>query len=172
MQNTQTKTLKWISTSKNDLLWTTGLITIAVIAPSILAHTPQNQWITGTVVNAVFFISAWKLGIVNALFIAVLPSSIALLGGLLLPPQVMLIPYIIISNALLISTFSFMKKQLLAGMFLASFLKFVFLSGIISIFFAGKLPTAMIQMMQWPQLITALAGGFIAIALIKKFSKN
>lgn len=172
MQNTKTKTLKWISTSKSDLLWTTGLMAAAIVAPAILAHTPQNQWVTGTIVNAVFFISAWKLGIVNALFIAILPSSIALFRGLLLPPQVMIIPYIIISNAILISVFSFMKKRLFAGMFIASLLKFIFLSGIVSIYFAGKLPVIMIQMMQWPQLITALAGGFVAVLLIKNFSKS
>mgnify|MGYP003993312053 CR=1 FL=1 len=170
MQSSQTK--KLFSTSSTDLLWTTGLTMAVVIAPALLAHTPQNQWITGTIVNASFFISAWKLGIVNALLIAIIPSSIALTRGLLLPPQVIIIPYIIISNAILISVFATFKKQLLTGVLLASFLKFAFIAGIVSLLFVGKLPTIVIQMMQWPQLITAVAGGFIAIIFIKQFSKS
>lgn len=172
MQNTQTKTNKLISFSKADLLWTTTLVIAAIAAPAIFAHTPQNQWITGTIVNAVLFISAWRLGIVNAILIGILPSSIALMQGLLLPPQVMIIPYIIISNVILISIFAALKKQPFVGIFMASFFKFLFLAGITSLFFAGKLPAMLLQIMQWPQLVTALAGGFIALALIKKISKN
>lgn len=172
MQNTQTKTLKLISLSKADLFWTVGLVVAAIAAPAIFAHTPQNQWITGTVVNAVLFVSAWRLGIINAILIGILPSSIALMQGLLLPPQAMIIPYIIVSNVILISIFAALKKQPLVGVFIASFFKFLFLAGITSLFFAGKLPAILLQMMQWPQLVTALAGGFIALALIKKLSKN
>ena len=170
MQITQTKTRKIISVSKKDLFWTTGLMILAIATPTVLAHTPQNQWITGTIVNAVLFIAAWRLGIVNAVIIGILPSSIALMQGLLLPPQVMIIPFIIASNVILISIFSILKKQLLVGVFVASFSKFLFLAGITSLLFAEKLPFALLQMMQWPQLVTALAGGFIAIAFIKKLS--
>jgi uncharacterized membrane protein len=172
MQTTQTKTNKLISFSKADLLWTTGLIMVAIVAPAIFAHTPQNQWVTGTIVNAVLFVSAWRLGVVNAVLIGILPSSIALMQGLLLPPQVMIIPYIVISNVILISIFSALKKQPLVGIFMASFFKFLFLAGITSLFFSGKLPAMLLQMMQWSQLVTALAGGFIALALIKKLAKN
>ncbi len=172
MQTTQTKTRKIISVSKKDLLWTTGLMLTAIIAPAALAHTPQNQWVTGTVVNAVLFVAAWRLGIVNAAFIAILPSSIALMRGLLLPPQAMIIPFIIISNILLISTFVILKKKSLIGVVTASLLKFLFLAGTTSLLFAEKLPITLLQMMQWPQLITALAGGFIAIAFIKKFPQE
>ncbi len=172
MQTTKIETGRIISLSKKDLLWTTSLMISAVIVPAVLAHTPHNQWITGTIVNAVLFIAAWKLGIINAAFIAILPSSIALMRGLLLPPQAMIIPFIIVSNILLIGIFTALKRQLFFGVFIASSLKFLFLAGITSLFFAEKIPTTLLQMMQWPQLITALAGGFIAIAFINKFLKN
>lgn len=161
--------IKIFAGSKTDLTWTAGLTTLAVIAPALLAHTPQNQWITGTIVNAILFVATWKLGLVNAALIAIVPSSIALSRGLLIPPQVLLLPYIIISNMLLIATFLNFKKRLLSGVFIASLVKFTFLASATSLLFAGKLPATLIQMMQWPQLITALAGGFIAIMVIKKF---
>ncbi len=170
MQQAKTK-IKIFSTSKTELLWTVGLIFSATLVPALLAHTPQNQWITGTIVNSILFISAWKLGIVNATLIAIIPSSIALNRGLLLPPQIMILPFIILSNIALILTFINFKKSLFLGVLFASILKFALLAGTVSFLFAEKLPIAMIQMMQFPQLITALAGGFLAVTLIKKLKK-
>ncbi|MEA2006582.1 MAG: hypothetical protein U9O20_00260 [Patescibacteria group bacterium] len=167
------KSLPIIGLETKDLLWTTTLTLLAIIAPALLAHTPHNQWITGTIVNALLFIAAWRLGLANAILVAVLPSSVALMRGLLPAPMAILIPYIIFSNVLLILTFSFLKKNLTLGVSIASFVKFTFLFGV-SLYFAPKLLAPMIMMLQWSQLITALAGGFVAamtISLLKKTTK-
>ena len=148
-----------------DLVWTVSLTLAAIIAPALLAHTPHNQWITGTIVNALLFIAAWKLGIANSLFVAAMPSSIALLRGLLPAPMAFLVPFIIISNLLLIIVFSSLRKNIALGIFISSLTKFIFLFGISS-YFAIKLAAPLIVMMQWPQLITALAGGFVAYGAI------
>jgi hypothetical protein len=148
-----------------DLAWTIGLIIASVIFPALLAHTPQSQWITGTIVNAIIFIAVWRVGIINAAMVTILPSSIALLRGLLPAPIAIMIPFIIVSNLVLISSFYALKKYPLAGIISASILKFLFLFAITSFFI--KLATPLVLMMQWPQLFTALAGGLIALGITK-----
>ncbi|MFA5926016.1 MAG: ECF transporter S component [Parcubacteria group bacterium] len=148
-----------------DVAWTLTLTAAAVIFPALLAHTPHNQWITGTIVNAILFLAVWRVGIANTLLIAILPSSVALMRGLLPAPMAMLIPYIILSNVILVSAFYVFKKHLLAGVISASFIKFLVLFAITSQLL--KVASPLIAMMQWPQLFTALAGGLIAIGFIR-----
>ena len=138
-----------------DIFWTAGLLLAAVILPAIFAHTPNNQWITGTIVNAILFIAVWRVGIANAALIAALPSSVALMRGLLPAPMAVLIPYIIVSNLLLISIFYFLPKYPLFAVVLSSLAKFLFLFAVTSYFV--KIATPFIVMMQWSQLFTALA---------------
>lgn len=159
----------WIGYKTTDLSWTVGLTTAIIIAPAILAHTPANQIITGTIVNALLFMAAYRLPLFNTFLIAILPSSVALLRGLLPAPMVLLIPYIILSNTILVSVFSFMKKTPKLGVFTASLLKFGFLYSV-TLVLAQQLNSPLIAMFQWPQLITALLGGMVFLSL-KKVSK-
>jgi len=156
----------WVGYRTSELSWTIGLTVAIVIAPAILAHTPANQLVTGSIVNALLFIAASRLPLANVFFVAVLPSSVALLRGLLPAPMAMLIPYIIFSNLLLVSAFSFLKKTPLIGVLTGSFIKFAFLYSI-TLLVAGKLSGPLVAMFQWPQLITALIGGFIALSVLK-----
>jgi len=169
MENTQPKTTAMTfpiaAYQTKDLLWTIGFIVSAVVFPALLAHTPQNQWITGTIVNTIIFIAVWRVGVVNAALVAILPSSVALIRGLLPAPMAVLIPWIILSNIVLIAIFYTLKKYPFAGIISASFAKFLFLFAITSFFI--KLSAPLVFMMQWPQLVTALAGGLIAVGIIK-----
>lgn len=160
-----------VGIESRDLAWTTVLTLLAIITPALLAHTPHNQWVTGTIVNALLFITAWRFGIVNSILVATLPSSIALLRGLLPAPMALLVPYIIFSNILLISIFLMLKKNLSYGIFISSLAKFGFLFGV-SLYFTPKLLAPLVVMMQWPQLITALAGGFVAAGTITFLKKQ
>ncbi|MDP1845489.1 MAG: hypothetical protein Q8L09_01935 [Candidatus Moranbacteria bacterium] len=173
MQNNQEKTtvttFPLATYSAKDALWTLGFLIAAVIFPALLAHTPHNQWITGTIVNTLLFLAVWRVGIVNAMLVAALPSSIALMRGLLPAPMAVLIPYIIISNLAMIFVFYAIKKYPLAGIISASLAKFLFLFAITSFFI--KLAAPFVMMMQWPQLVTALAGGLVAVGIIKLFAK-
>ena len=169
MENTEQKTATMnfpiAAYQTKDLLWTIGFFIAVVIFPALLAHTPQNQWITGTIVNAILLLAVWRVGVVNATLVAILPSSIALIRGLLPAPMAVLIPYIILSNIILIAIFYALKKYPFAGIISASLVKFLFLFAITSFFTKLTAPFAM--MMQWPQLFTALAGGLIAVGIIK-----
>ncbi|OGI25841.1 MAG: hypothetical protein A3J76_04855 [Candidatus Moranbacteria bacterium RBG_13_45_13] len=153
-----------------DLAWTIGFIAAAVLFPTILAHTPQNQWITGTIVNAIIFLAVWRVGIVNATFVAALPSSVALVRGLLPAPMAIMVPYIIVSNLVLILIFYSFKKHRLTGVIAASAAKFALLFVITTLFIPISHP--LIGMLQWPQLATALAGGLVVIGIIKLSAKT
>jgi hypothetical protein len=170
MNKTKTiaKQQAWIGYKTSDLSWTIGLTTAIIIAPAILAHTPANQIVTGTLVNGLLFLAAYRLPLFNAFLIAILPSSVALLRGLLPAPMVLLIPYIILSNTILVSVFSFMKKTPRLGVFTASLLKFGFLYSI-TLVLTQQLNSPLIAMFQWPQLITALLGGVVFLIFKKVF---
>ncbi|MEA1925646.1 MAG: hypothetical protein U9M90_00165 [Patescibacteria group bacterium] len=150
----------------SDLAWTVILILLAVAAPAIFAHTPHNQWITGTIVNALLFIAGWRLGVVNAFAIAAMPSTVALIRGLLPTPMAVMIPYIIMANFLLVIVFMALKKKLFLGIISASLVKFGFLF-IAATFLSAHIGLNLIVMFQWPQLATALAGGLVSIPIIK-----
>lgn len=158
-----------------DIAWTITFIIAAVIFPALLAHTPQNQWITGTIVNAILFLAVWRVGFVNAALVAALPSSIALMRGLLPAPMAVLIPYIILANIIMIAVFYFAQKtnlearlpSLVFAVSFAAFLKFAFLFAVTSYFL--KVASPLLVMMHWPQLFTALAGGLIAVGIIKLY---
>lgn len=171
----QTKTLSlpftWVSLKKKELSWTLGLGLLSVILPALLAHTPQNQWITGTLVNALLFLAAWRLGLANSFLVAIIPSTIALMRGLLPAPLAIMLPWIILGNLTLIATFTFLKKRQLLAMIIASSVKFLLIYAA-AWFYLSSMKTPLMLMMQWPQLITALAGGFLALGLIKNFSKK
>ena len=142
-------------------------LAIAIAAPFI-----KQQFITGPIVNAVLYVSTVILGIGAGVLIGFLPSMISAFAGLLPIPLLPMIPYIIMSNAILALTFGVLrKKNFWLGVFAASILKFVFLflssSFIVNFFIKQSLPKPIIQMMAWPQLITALIGGVIAFVLLK-----
>jgi hypothetical protein len=164
-QNTIALTFPAATYQTKDIAWTLAFTLAAVIFPALFAHTPHNQWITGTIVNAILFLAVWRVGIANTLLVAILPSAVALMRGLLPAPMAMLIPFIIFSNIILISAFYALKKHLLVGIVSASLAKFIFLFAITSYFI--KVTSPQLVMMQWPQLFTALAGGLIALSLIK-----
>ena len=98
------------------------LLFIVSLAPVI-----NHQLITGTIVNATLFVSVMIFGVYPALFIAFVPGLIALVSGLL--PMVMapIIPFIVISNIILVLTFNTMKFNYWIKVISASFLKFLFL---------------------------------------------
>jgi len=159
-----------VSYKAKDIFWTVAFIVAAIIFPAILAHTPANQWITGTIVNSIILLAVWRVGILNATLVAVLPSSIALARGLLPAPMAGLIPYIILSNIILIAVFYFLRRSPMVGIILAASAKFIFLFALTS--YLIKINHALLVMMQWPQLFTALAGGLIAVGVIKILSKK
>lgn len=147
-------------------LWTLFFSFSAILAPILLAHIPQNQLLVGTIVNASLFGAVWQVGWLGAFWVAVLPSTVALIKGTLPLPMATLIPFIIFSNLILVFVFHLLPKKNLLSIFLSASLKFIFLFSI-NLFFTGKISAIFLKMLSWPQLITALAGGLL-IWIIKE----
>lgn len=150
-----------------------ALVSVAVLAPIIGAH---QQWITGPIVNATLFASAILLQKKEWLAVAAVPSLVALAVGLL-PRQVgILIPFIILSNLLLMQTFSVVRgKSSLGGVVVASALKYGFLTivtlAFTRIFLTKETMVIALRMFTWMQFATALIGGVVAIQVIKSITR-
>lgn len=138
-----------------------ALSSVIIIAPFF-----KNQIITGSIVNAVFFIGTIFLGAKITILIAFIPSLIALGMGTLPLVFIPVVPYIIISNIILILVFSLFKnKNYFLAVLLSSFSKFIFLfvsSAVIAKFvFEISILENLGLIMGYYQLITAILGGFI-----------
>jgi riboflavin transporter len=160
MNNQQELTL-----SKSNII--VSMKFIALLGVSVLAPFFGQQMITGTIVNAVLFITTIVLGIKAGFLVAIIPSLIAFSIGTLPMPLTPMIPYIIISNVLLILIFSGLKnKNYWLAIGTASFLKFIFLfstsSIVLDLVIKKEIAQNILIMMSYPQLLTALAGGFLA----------
>ena len=141
-----------------------ALLAVAVLAPIVGAHA---QIVTGPIVNATLFLAVLYLGTSEAIFVALVPSLVALSTGLLPAVLAPVIPFIMICNVLLVMTFSVLrKKSYWAGAVTASVVKFAVLfacTGIVSkLILKSELVSKAAQMMGLAQLLTALAGAVIA----------
>lgn len=151
-----------------------GLMAVVAIVP----HYVHNQFITGPIVNATLFIAAVVLGAGNAILIGLLPSVVALVSGLLPAPLAPMVPFIMISNAVMILTFSYFRKvNFWGGVFGATLFKYAFLyltsTIVVSLISNQNIGLkAAATMMAWPQIITALVGGVIAFGILKLFKNN
>jgi riboflavin transporter len=167
--------LKEISIEKEGigtLVNTLIILGVAVIVPMF-----HNQFATGPIVNAVLFISTVLLGLEKTLFICLIPSVIAMSVGLLPPVLAPMVPFIMISNVLMVFVFFYTKKiNYWVGMVSASFVKFLFLYitsfAVVNLVVKKDLATAIVSMMSWPQLLTALAGGVLAYFFLKFIKKD
>ena len=174
MQYLKEKTFEWVNT--NSIAQFAGLASVAMFLPFIL----HVQWITGPIVNAVLILTLLKFGFRNAIAIAVVPSLMALSGGLLPIILAPVVPFIMIGNMILIlcvdwcyRNFENKTKGYWAGVLLGASLKFLFLFFSVNIIsgllIQQELSLKIAQMMSWPQLYTALLGGVIAWAVWKRF---
>jgi len=166
-----TRTLTWDRAKTVTAVQFVSLLGIVTIAP--LYH---QQWMTGPIVNAMFFIAVVLLGSQNAILLALLPSTIALGAGLLPAILAPMIPFIIISNVILILGFYLLReKNFWLGVVVGSILKFVFLWStsfvVINLLIKKELAPSVSAMMSWPQLATALIGGILAYIFLKSIKK-
>jgi hypothetical protein len=117
-------------------------------------------------VNATLFAAVILLGAQSSLLVGLIPSVIALSVGTLPPVLAPMVPYIMVSNAILMLTFDNLRaKNYWLAVGCASLLKFLFLVATSSIvtrlLFKSELAGSVALMMSWPQLLTALAGGVL-----------
>lgn len=155
------------------------LLGLATAGPLVGVH---SQWITGPIVNATLILAVYLVGIRGAMLIGILPSTIALSYGLLPAVLAPMIPFIILSNILLILVVEWFKNNnsywvgIIFGA-AAKYLLLVLTSGVvINLLLKQTMAVTVSQMMSWPQLVTALLGGAIAWGVMKimkvEYEKN
>jgi len=147
---------------------TSMFVGVAVIAPLI-----HSQLVTGTIVNAALFGAVVLVGFRAACAVAVIPSLIALAVGTLPVVMMPMVPFIMGANIALAGVFALMRKTnfvLAAG--IAAVAKFGFLVLSVNLILTavthGKMSAALVSMMGWPQLITALLGAGLAYMLFER----
>jgi hypothetical protein len=160
--------LSVLTIKRESVLTILVLIAIAVAAPILI----KQQLITGTIVNAALIIATITLSARDGLLVGLLPSTIALATGLLSPALAPMVPFIIVGNAILVLTVAYFKKfSYWVAIGVGAILKFVFLYGtsavIIGLLVNKQVAPVVAQMMSWPQLFTALAGGLVAFGYLK-----
>ena len=146
------------------------LLGIATAGPLVGMH---SQWATGPIVNATLILAVYLVGVRGALLIGILPSIIALSSGLLPAVLAPMVPFIIISNALLILVVDWFKNNstywlgLLFGASAKYFLLALTSGVVIHLIAKQALALTISQMMSWPQFVMALLGGMIAWGVMK-----
>lgn len=156
----------------NTIVTQVGVIAVALVAPLF----PLQQ-VTGPIINALLFIAVVMLGLRQALVVCFMPSIMALLAGVLLPIMVPIVPFIMLSNVVLVVIFSyFYQKNFWLGIGLASVVKFIFIwsttTAVANLFIKNPaIVNKISQLMSWPQLVTALAGGLLAYIFLKTIKR-
>ncbi len=153
----------------NTLAKSAILLSVAVFAPMIF----HVQWVTGPIVNATLFLAVVLVGSRNALLIGIIPPVAALFSGLLPAPLAPMIPFIMLSNAILIIIFDWLKNSgYWQGVIIAALVKFMFLyfstATIMNLIFKEELALKVSQMLSWPQFFTAVLGGIITWLILSK----
>ncbi len=167
---------KVLAIPKEKLLSVAQFLSMAGLM-SFLPMLIHNQFATGPIVNAILYISTYFFSLKDCFVLALLPSIFAAISGLLNPALIPMVPYIIISNFILLACFNYFKKNnYWLAVIVASFSKFIFLflisSFFMNLFFKKDIPLKIAQAMTWPQLATALIGGAIAYLILLKINKK
>ena len=129
------------------------------------------QCVSGPIVNAILIITLFLVG-------CMVPSLMALGGGLLPAVMAPVVPFIMLSNMILVLTVDWVYnnfkddvKGFFTGIGVASFVKFAFLylsvGAISKLLIKQELVAKVAQMMSWPQFATALAGGMLAFVVLR-----
>ncbi len=149
-----------------------GLMALALLITGL----GLPQWLTGPLVNALLLLTVEWVGVNQAILLGMVTPLGAAVSGVLPLPLMATIPFIALGNATLVSVYGALRARnrwLALGVAAAS--KFALLALAVtwlvarplSVVIAGEaqtlaLPPAIVEMMRWPQLATALAGGIIA----------
>lgn len=155
-------TLDGTHSRRNILFITRTAILMALTL--VIQMMGMPQYATGPLVNTMLYVAAVFVGIWGGVAIGLVTPVIAFWRGILPPPLGPMIPFIALGNAVLVIVYGLVEKRSkYIAVIAASVIKYLVLAGAVG--FVVSVPPKIAQMMQVPQLITALAGGAIAILL-------
>ena len=165
--------------------WITETAVMLALLVCLQALTkPMGQLVTGSCVNAILAVSALVGGLSSGLVVALCSPVLAFLLGI--APQILTVPAIMAGNSVFVILLSVladktgknMIKQIIAWI-VAAAAKFAALYAIVVLLICGvlsenllaagvlKVPmlNALPATFSWPQLITALIGGAVALSI-------
>ena len=144
------------------------LLAIAVVFQLV----KMGQYVTGTGINAVLITAVGVCGLPWAIAIGIMTPMLAVLLGVQPPPAIVLVPFIMAGNTVYVVLFSLLRRYIdYIGIIAAASAKFILLYTAANIII-GKLPAPIKLAFSFPQLITALAGGAIALVVLKTIPRK
>lgn len=160
MKSTSQSMIRWVS--RTAVLFALTLVIQLLGLP---------QFITGPLVNAFLLLATMMVGVSSGMVIGLFTPWVAFSRGILPAPMGPMIPFfIMLGNVTLVIVFFLITTRrennigfLGLGIFIGSIAKYLVLSQ--SVAFLVSVPPPVAKMMQFPQLITALVGGVIAIVI-------
>lgn len=180
---------------KKKILWITRTAVVLALLVTVQALTkPFGQLVTGSCVNLVLALSVLLAGLPTGLTVAIVSPVLAFVLGI--APQILTVPAIMAGNSVYVLLLWLLigrsKNGLLGwilGVATAAVAKFAVLYGVVAglvcgvlaeqLLSAGLLKAPMLQLLpatfSWPQLITALVGGTLAMTayrVLKKAIRN
>jgi len=170
---------------RKNIRWITETAVMLALLVSLQAITkPMGQLVTGSFVNAVLAVTVLVAGVYSGITVAVISPILAYLLGI--APQILTLPAIMAGNVVFVLLLHFIAgkdskklvRQILAWIG-AAVAKFATLYAIVVWLICGvfaqnlmdngvlKAPmlTALPATFSWPQLITALIGGGVALLI-------
>ena len=176
---------------KKKVLWLTSTaMMIAVLVSLQYVTKPMGQLVTGSCVNLVLAVTVLVVGLSGGVTVALVSPVMAYLLGI--APQILTVPAIMVGNTVfvwllhaLISRSEGKVAVHVAAWLLAAVAKFAALYFIVSklicgvladsLMASGALKEPMLKALpatfSWPQLITALIGGGIALVIVPVIKK-
>ena len=171
--------------------WITETAIMLALLVTLQALTkPAGQLVTGSCVNTVLAVAALVGGLGSGLTIALISPVLAFLLGI--APQILTVPAIMAGNSIFVVLLSLLAdksgkniaKQVIAWI-AAAVAKFAVLYAIVvglicgvlseSLLASGALKAPMLKALpatfSWPQLITALIGGAVALIIVPVLRK-
>ena len=138
-----------------------------------------KQLVTGSLVNCVLYVFTGAVGILSGVVIGLLSSLLAFLFGI--GPILPVVPVVACGNALLCLVFGLLRKSgqlpAVADVVISALLKCGFLWLLVPMVVrAAGVPAkqvgALSIMFSWPQAITALIGGLLALVILGRLKKS
>lgn len=171
--------------------WVTETAVMLALLVALQALTkPMGQLVTGSFVNAVLAVTALAAGLSSGITVAVISPVLAYLLGI--APQILTVPAIMVGNSVYVIALYFIAgkdsrktvRQIIAWLSAAA-AKFAALYAIVvwlicgvfsqGLLASGALTPPMLKALpatfSWPQLVTALIGGAVALLTVPALRK-
>lgn len=155
----------------------TAILIALLIALQAATRPLGNQLVTGSCVNLVLAVAAMLCGVLSGVIVAIVSPFFAYFLGI--SPQIWLAPAIACGNAVFVVLIALLSKKLsfraggAVSVVAAAVCKFVTLYLVVVklLIPMGNLPAKVAAQFSTPQLITALIGGFLALAIVPTIKK-